>query len=391
MADGTRMQQRRATEAVWTTSDYVLAAGELGVTTDTGIIKIGNGTSPWSELDIAFGSEYLPLLGTATNSELLEGISAASFVKVIDTTTAATPDKVMLRLSDGRAKAATATASDDLTTKAQMDAAIAAAQASDMVEIKKGIVGRTITASAALVLTDVSKLLFVNHASLTAQVVVTVPTNASVAFPVGSWIEIVSTGAGGTRITPAGGVTVNGATTAMPGYGAVRLMKVDTNTWYGISINAGKRLPKIRVVRTAGAAYTTGTPTCIPWNSVDSTVDFYNPDNEWFSIPGTGLNTARRIIANKDGEYLVQVNFITTATAAGALIIAKMVADNTLAGGTYFCNVPTFGTGQAIVRVRLAAGESIGAAWQPPGAGGSDQADNTFSNRNDFTITRLSD
>lgn len=244
MADGTRMQQRRATEAVWTTSDYVLAAGELGITTDTGIIKIGNGTSPWSELGIAFESEYLPLLGTAANSELLEGIGSASFVKVIDTTTAATADKVIRRLNDGRAKAATATASDDLTNKAQMDAAIAAQAATDMVEIKKGIVGRTITASSALLASDISKLLLVNHASLTAQVVVTVPTNATVSIPVGSWLEIVSIGVGGTRITPAGGVTVSGATTAMPGYGTVRLMKTATDSWFGISMNAEKGFRK---------------------------------------------------------------------------------------------------------------------------------------------------
>lgn len=92
MAEGTRMQQRRATEAVWNTSDYVLAPGELGVTTDTGIIKIGNGTSPWSELEIAFDSEYLPILGKAADSELLDGVSADFFIKEADTSTSPTPD-----------------------------------------------------------------------------------------------------------------------------------------------------------------------------------------------------------------------------------------------------------------------------------------------------------
>jgi len=130
MADGTRMKQRRATEAVWTTSDYVLADGELGVTTDTGIIKIGNGTSPWTELDIAFGSEYLPILGTAANSDLLEGISSSGFVKVIDTSTAATANKVALRDASGRLKAATGASADDVVNYAQMTSANTATLAS---------------------------------------------------------------------------------------------------------------------------------------------------------------------------------------------------------------------------------------------------------------------
>lgn len=380
MADGTRMQQRRATEAVWTTSDYVLAAGELGVTTDTGIIKIGNGTSPWSELGIAFESEYLPILGTATNSELLEGMSANSFVKDTDTSTSATADKVPLRLSDGRLKAAAGTESDDVVNKTQLDA-------STLIPVQ-----RTVTSAATLALTDQNDMVFVNHSSLTAQVVITVPPNSTVAFPVGSWIDIIAIGTGGAKISPGAGVTINGATNAFPGYGCVRLRKTGTDTWIGLSMNAGKRLPKIRAVRTGGTTYATGAPTCIPWDVIDTTVDFYNPDNEWFSIPGTGLPTARRIIVNKDGEYLVSCNIITTAgTGQGALILARMVNDNTLIGARWYCNIPATATEQATVRVRLLAGESVGAAYQPPTTGISDQADGTFENRNDFIITRLSD
>lgn len=122
MAEGTRMQQRRATEAVWNTSEYVLAPGELGVTTDTGIIKIGNGTSPWSELDIALGSEYLPILGKAADSELLDGIDSDGFYKLADATTAATANKLIKRLSDGRAQGATATSGDDLVNYTQWNA-----------------------------------------------------------------------------------------------------------------------------------------------------------------------------------------------------------------------------------------------------------------------------
>lgn len=383
MADGTRMQQRRATEAVWNTSDYVLAAGELGVTTDTGILKVGNGTTPWSDLPIAFENLYLPILGTAANSELLGGLSSDTFVKEFDAVTTVTNDAVARRTATGTLKAATAAASDDLTTKAQMDTA-------DL-DSRKILVQRTVTGAATLALTDLNDMVFVNHSSLTTRVVVTIPTNASVAFPIGAWIDVIAIGAGGAVVTPDGGVTLNGSRNVFPGYGCIRLRKTGTDTWIGLTMNAGKRLPKIRAVKTSATAYGAGVLTCIPWNAIDSTVDFYNPDNEWFSVPGTGLPTARRIIVNTDGEYLVAVNLITTVSTQGALIMTKMTADNSLVGARYLSNSPCFGTGSAMVRTRFAAGESVGAAYSAPAGGASDQIDNTFDNRCDFSITRLSD
>ncbi len=46
----TRMQQRRGTAEQWTIADPVLAAGEIGVETDTGQFKIGDGVNEWLEL-----------------------------------------------------------------------------------------------------------------------------------------------------------------------------------------------------------------------------------------------------------------------------------------------------------------------------------------------------
>ena len=55
----TRMQQRRGTQAEWNdsviASTVILQAGELGLETDTGRFKIGNGTSVWQDLPY-----YLP-------------------------------------------------------------------------------------------------------------------------------------------------------------------------------------------------------------------------------------------------------------------------------------------------------------------------------------------
>src|SRR5687768_1261307 len=200
MAEGTRMQQRRATEAVWTTSAYVLAPGELGVTTDTGIIKIGNGTSPWSELDFAFDSQFLPVLGTAADSELLDGIGSESFVKVADTSVSATNDSYVKRTADGGVKGTAATENDELTTLAQLNVS------------KYNTIARTVSASATMLSGDAFGQVNVINGTRDSVMTYTIPTNASVALPVGAWVDICSVGIGTTVITLSGGVTFYGDT-----------------------------------------------------------------------------------------------------------------------------------------------------------------------------------
>ena len=46
----TRMLQRRGTAAQWTSANPVLAAGEIGVETDTGQFKIGDGVTAWTSV-----------------------------------------------------------------------------------------------------------------------------------------------------------------------------------------------------------------------------------------------------------------------------------------------------------------------------------------------------
>lgn len=95
---------------------------------------------------------------------------------------------------------------------------------------------RTINAQTGttytLALTDAgaSKFLTLSNASA---ITLTVPTNASVAFPVGSIVSLAQTGAGLVTITAAVGVTIN----ATPGlkiaaqYGVAELLKTATDTW----------------------------------------------------------------------------------------------------------------------------------------------------------------
>jgi len=48
---GATIQFKRGTEARWDETDPVLKAGEPGYATDSSILKIGDGTRHWSQLD----------------------------------------------------------------------------------------------------------------------------------------------------------------------------------------------------------------------------------------------------------------------------------------------------------------------------------------------------
>lgn len=90
-----------------------------------------------------------------------------------------------------------------------------------------------------LVLADRGKLVTMNNASAN---LLTIPTNASVAFPVGVSIPVLMIGAGVTSIKGATGVTVNGVsagTVAMSTrYQGASLYKAATDTWI-VSGNVG--------------------------------------------------------------------------------------------------------------------------------------------------------
>jgi len=51
---------RRGTASDWTTTDPVLALGEVGIETDTRKLKVGDGVSEWTELDYVFGMGSAP-------------------------------------------------------------------------------------------------------------------------------------------------------------------------------------------------------------------------------------------------------------------------------------------------------------------------------------------
>jgi hypothetical protein len=87
-------------------------------------------------------------------------------------------------------------------------------------------------ASYTTVLTDDGKLITVSNASANT---LTIPPNSSVAYGIGTQINIAQLGAGQTTITAGAGVTLNSAGTKLKlkeQYAVATCVKTDTNTWF---------------------------------------------------------------------------------------------------------------------------------------------------------------
>ncbi len=69
----TVIKLRRDTAANWDTTNPVLAAGEMGIETDTGLHKFGNGTDAWGLLPYAAASRMLQQVKNASGSSMPKG------------------------------------------------------------------------------------------------------------------------------------------------------------------------------------------------------------------------------------------------------------------------------------------------------------------------------
>lgn len=85
----TRMQQRRGTAAQWAAANPVLADGEFGFETDTGVVKVGNASSTWNQLPPILNGTFLPVGGKAYDSDRLDGLDSTAFTKPADLTSLA--------------------------------------------------------------------------------------------------------------------------------------------------------------------------------------------------------------------------------------------------------------------------------------------------------------
>ena len=99
-------------------------------------------------------------------------------------------------------------------------------------QLKDSTVNSQSGALYTFVLTDAHKTVILTNGSAAD---LKVPLNSSIAFPVGTRIELIQGGAGQITILPTGGVTVNssgGKTKLAAQYAVATILKVATDTWY---------------------------------------------------------------------------------------------------------------------------------------------------------------
>jgi hypothetical protein len=209
-----RLQNRRDTAANWTANNPTLAAGELGLETDTTKYKIGDGTTAWNSLAYAYTAGATGATGPtgpvgATGPTGVTGITGPT--GPVGATGPTGPTGPSGATGPTGATGATGTV-PPLT-----------------IDPKTGTTYTFVLADAAY------ELITASNASAQTY---TIPLNSSVAFPIGSEINLIQIGAGQVTIQGTGGVTVlsTGATAATPKtraqYSVLTLIKAGTDTWY---------------------------------------------------------------------------------------------------------------------------------------------------------------
>lgn len=205
MAVVTQIQVRRGTASQWTSANTVLAAGEWGYETDTGKVKIGNGSTAWTSLGYTGAGTVTSIIA---GTGLTGGTITSSGTVAIDTSVTA-----------------------DLTTAQTLTNKTLTAPKINLT--LNAQTGTTYT----FALTDNGQLVTASNASAQTY---SIPTNATTAFPTGTQINIIQIGAGQVTIQAASSGTTTvastGATATAPKlraqYSSATLIKASTDLWY---------------------------------------------------------------------------------------------------------------------------------------------------------------
>jgi hypothetical protein len=210
-----RLQNRRDTAANWTSNNPTLAAGEIGLETDTAKYKIGDGATAWNSLAYAYTAGAAGATGPTGPSGATGPTGVVGATGVTGATGVGATGPTGVTGATGPTGVTGATG----------------ATGAGGVEAVNAQTGTTYT----FVLTDKDDLVTASNASAQTY---TIPLNSSVAFPTGSLVNLIQIGAGQVTIAATGGVTLasTGATSASPKtraqYSVITLIKAGTDSWY---------------------------------------------------------------------------------------------------------------------------------------------------------------
>jgi hypothetical protein len=210
MAVVTQIQIRRGTASQWTSANPTLAAGEFGYESDTGKFKIGDGSTAWNSLGYkASGTVTSITAGTGLSGGAIttSGTIAIDTATTVDVSTAQT-----------------------LTNKTLTSPTLNAPLINLSLNAQTGT-------TYTFVLADNGKLVTASNASAQTY---SIPTNASVAYPIGTQINIIQIGAGQVTINAvtSGTTTVSstGASATAPKlraqFSSATCIKASTDLWY---------------------------------------------------------------------------------------------------------------------------------------------------------------
>jgi hypothetical protein len=242
----TQVQVRRGTAAQWTSANPTLASGEQGFETDTLKLKIGNGSTAWNSLAyVATGAT-----GTVTSVAAGTGLTGGTITGT-GTIALSTPVSVAnggTGISSFGANVATwlgtpssanlaAALTDETGTGLNVFATSPTLTTPTLNDPKINLTFDPETASYTAVLANNGQVVTMDNASANT---FSIPTNASVAFPIGTQINVLQIGAGQTTIqavtSGTTGVLSTGATAAAPKirarYGMATCIKSAADTWY---------------------------------------------------------------------------------------------------------------------------------------------------------------